>query len=169
MVIYDNEKDWYEENLTNEQIIEKLNQEKKKAFLSFAYGVWVTAHARSNLLKNVVKLDNYTTYCDTDSIKLLEGYDENVIKQYNEFVQNKIKYVSEKLEIDIERFAPKDIEGVPHMLGVFDNDGNYEDFITQGAKKYCYTKWIKKKKIYDKNGNVKKDINIQEIKKCHYL
>lgn len=70
-VIYDNVLDWSERELTNEEIIEKLNEEKKKAFLSFAYGVWVTAFARSNLLKNVVKLDEYVVYCDTDSMKLL--------------------------------------------------------------------------------------------------
>lgn len=162
-VYYDNEKDWYEEKLTNEQIEDKLKEEKKKAFLSFAFGVWVTAHARSNLLKNVVKLDEYTVYCDTDSIKLLPGYDENIIKDYNNFVENKIQHVAKTFNIDVEKFAPKDIKGESHMLGVFDNDGNYDDFITQGAKKYCYTKWIKKSKIYDKKGNIKKDINIQEI------
>lgn len=36
-VYYDNEKDWYSVDLTNDEIIEKLNEEKKKAFLSFAY------------------------------------------------------------------------------------------------------------------------------------
>ena len=38
-VIYDNELDWSERELENTEIIEKLNEEKKKAFLSFAYGV----------------------------------------------------------------------------------------------------------------------------------
>ena len=36
-----------------------LEKEKKKSFLSFAYGVWVTAYARNNLLRNVLKLDKY--------------------------------------------------------------------------------------------------------------
>lgn len=35
--------------------------------------------------------------------------------------------------------------------------GKYDEFITQGAKKYAYTKWIDKEKI-------KKDTNVQEIK-----
>ena len=48
-VVYDNITDWSERELTNDEIIEKLNEEKKKSFLSFAYGVWVTAFARSNL------------------------------------------------------------------------------------------------------------------------
>ena len=58
-VIYDNIYDWSERELTNEEIIEKLLEEKKKSFMNFATGVWVTAFARSNLLKNVIKLDNY--------------------------------------------------------------------------------------------------------------
>lgn len=70
-VIYDNDtKTWTERKITNEEIVKMLEEEKKKSFLSFAYGVWVTAYARSNLLKNVVKLDDYVVYCDTDSIKL---------------------------------------------------------------------------------------------------
>ena len=141
-VLYDNETDWDEKELTNEQIIAKLNEEKKKAFLSFAYGVWVTAYARSNLLKNVIKLDEKVVYCDTDSMKLKEGYDKNVIIDYNKFVINKLKYVSKLLDIPYEKFSPKDSKGEKHILGVFDNDGKYDEFITQGAKKYAYTKWV---------------------------
>lgn len=139
-VIYDNEKDWYEEKLTNNEIIEELNKEKKKGFLSFSYGVWVTAFARNNLLKNVIKLDEYVVYCDTDSIKLVNGYNKEIIENYNKFVENKIKHVSEELKIDINKFAPLDIYHKPHMLGVFENDGYYDEFITQGAKKYAYKK-----------------------------
>ena len=156
-VLYDNETDWDEKELTNEQIIAKLNEEKKKAFLSFAYGVWVTAYARSNLLKNVIKLDDYVVYCDTDSMKLKEGYDKKVIENYNKFVVKKLQYVSKLMKIPYEKFSPKDSKGEKHILGVFDNDGKYAEFITQGAKKYAYTKWIDKEKI-------KEDTNVQEIK-----
>lgn len=165
-VIYDNIEDWSEKALTNEEIVAKLEEEKKKAFLSFAYGVWVTAYARSNLLKNMIKLDKYCVYSDTDSLKLLQGYDKNVIENYNKFVENKIKRVSEILEIPIEKFAPKDSKGEKHMLGVFDFDGHYEEFITQGAKKYAYTKWIKKEKI--KKDKIK-DINIIKEENDRYL
>ena len=33
---------WHEEQLKNDEIIELLEKEKEKSFLSFAYGVWVT-------------------------------------------------------------------------------------------------------------------------------
>lgn len=137
-VIYDNNDDWTEEELSNEEIQEKLFSEKNQAFLSFAYGVWVTAYARNNLLRNVIKLDKYVVYCDTDSMKLLPGYDMNVINEYNNFVERKIKFVSQHLNIDFDRFAPIDIKGKRRMLGVFDHDEHYDKFITQGAKKYAF-------------------------------
>lgn len=152
-VIFDNKEGWFEKPLTNTEIISALQNEKKKGFLSFAYGVWVTAYARSNLLKNVIKLDEYVIYCDTDSMKLKQGYNKNVIEEYNNFVHKKIEYVSKILEIPIEKFSPKDVFGERHILGVFDSDGKYNEFITQGAKKYAITKWIKKEKIKD-NMNV---------------
>lgn len=61
-VTYDSEKDWIERELTNSEILEKLVEEKNKGFLSFAYGVWVTAHARNNLLRNLIALDDYVIY-----------------------------------------------------------------------------------------------------------
>lgn len=161
-VEYDFINDWQERELTNEEIQKKLLEEKKQGFLSFAYGVWVTAYARRNLLENVVKLDEYVIYCDTDSIKLLEGFDKKIIKDYNRSVIEKIKNVSKILDIDFEKFCPVDKFGEKHLLGLFDNDGEYEEFITQGAKKYATTKWIDEKKkkenmniIEEKNGKLK--------------
>lgn len=54
--------DWKETPLTNEEIIEALEIEKKKGFLSYSYGVFVTAFARYNLLSNLIKLDNFVIY-----------------------------------------------------------------------------------------------------------
>ena len=123
VVFYDDEekinhdnKTWEEIPLTNDEIIKKLNDEKKASFLSFAYGVWVTAYARNNLLRNVIKLDDYVIYCDTDCCKLAEGYNKNIIKEYNEFVRGKINFVSKQLDIDINKYKPSDIDGVEHML-----------------------------------------------------
>lgn len=136
-VTYDNINGWAETPISNEQIIKQLLEEEKTGFLSFSYGCWITAYARNNLLKNLMKLDEYVIYADTDSLKLKEGYDKAVIESYNEFVKNKIKYVSEQLKIPYEKFAPKDIKGKERMLGLFDDDGHYDEFITQGAKKYA--------------------------------
>ena len=143
-VIYDDFTElWSEVELTNEEIEEKLLYEKKKSFLSFAYGVWVTAYARDNLLRRVIDLDSYVCYCDTDSCKVIPGYDKNIFINYNKSVEEKIDYVSKVLNIDKTRYAPYDIHGKSHMLGVFESETKenhlytYDEFITQGAKKYA--------------------------------
>jgi hypothetical protein len=137
-VIYKDEmEEWFEEKLTNDEIVDKLESEKKKAFLSFSYGVWTTSWARDNLLRRVIALDDYVVYCDTDSIKLLPGYDKSIIDEYNKSVEEKIKFVSKILKIPFEKYCPKDRNGKSHMLGVFEYEGCYDEFITQGAKKYA--------------------------------
>ena len=154
-VIFDNETGWNEIPIKNQEIIDSLEKEKKQGFLSFAYGVWVTAWARYNLLTNIIEQDKYCCYCDTDSLKLLEGFDKTKIDNYNKKVIEKIKQVSKDLEIDINKFTPTDSKGIKHTIGLFDFDGFYESFITQGAKKYAYTKYIDKEKIKE-NTNVLK-------------
>ena len=93
---------------------------------------------------------------DTDSLKLREGFDKKVILNYNKRVVEKIKQVCKDLDLDFELFEPEDIKGEKHLLGVFDNDGEYKEFITQGAKKYAYIKTMKKSKVKPK-ANVIKD------------
>lgn len=137
-VDFENGIGWAERELTNDEIINALEEEKKKSFLSFSYGVWVTAHARNNLLENVIKLDEYCIYCDTDSAKLKEGFDINIIKNYNKSVEKRIENVCKILNIDKEMFEPEDSKGIKHLMGVFDEDAVYDKFITQGAKKYAY-------------------------------
>lgn len=145
-VEYDNETKLFSEiPLTNEEIIEKLEDEKKQAFLSFAYGVWVTAYARNNLIRRVMELDEYVIYCDTDSMKLAKGYDKTIIDKYNNSVRERINNVAQILDYDISLFAPSDIKGKPHMLGLFESETEegeftYDEFITQGAKKYAVKK-----------------------------
>lgn len=140
-VIYsDKTGEWFEEELTNDDIVDKLEGEKKQAFLSFSYGVWCTAWARDNLLRRVIALDDYVLYCDTDSIKLRPGYDKNIFTLYNKKVEEKIRYVSKLLKIPFEKYCPEDVYGKKHLLGVFESEGTYDKFITQGAKKYAIEK-----------------------------
>ena len=129
---------WSEIPLKNNEIIDMLEKEYKQGFLSFSWGVWVTAWARNNLLENLIKLDKFVVYADTDSLKLKNGFDIKVIENYNKNVMEKIKKASEDLEIEIDKFQPKDTKGIKRTLGLFDDDGEYTQFITQGAKKYAY-------------------------------
>jgi len=108
VVLFDNETGWQEIPLTNNEILEALEKEKKQGFLSFSYGVWVTAWARYNLLTNVIEQDDYCIYCDTDSMKLKEGFNKQVIDDYNKKVLQKIDTVCKDLNIDKDKFSPVD-------------------------------------------------------------
>lgn len=142
-VNFDNITGWSESELTDSLIFDKLLEEKEKAFLSFSWGVWVTAYARDNLLRRMILLDPYVVYSDTDSLKCAQGYDAKVFDEYNQSVIKKIQKVSSALKIPFENYAPEDSKGVKHLLGIFEcetGDGRqytYDRFITQGAKKYC--------------------------------
>lgn len=142
-VNFDNIIGWSESELTDSLIFDKLLEEKEKAFLSFSWGVWVTAYARDNLLRRMIQLDPYVVYSDTDSLKCVQGYDRKVFDEYNQSVIKKIQKVSSTLNIPFENYAPEDSKGIKHLLGVFECETGagrqytYDRFITQGAKKYC--------------------------------
>lgn len=138
VVYHDSDGTWEEVPLENEEIIEKLKNEKKKSFLSFGYGVWVTAYARDNLLRRVVANDEYVVYCDTDSCKLVDGYDKKLFEDYNKSVNDRIEFVCRILKLNKNQYEPSDIKGNKHMMGIFEKECNYQEFITQGAKKYAY-------------------------------
>lgn len=153
-VIYDDKAGWSENELTNAQIYDKLTDEKDKGFLNFAWGVWVTAYARNNLLRRVIDLDDKVVYCDTDSIKCYPGYDKSVFDRYNKSVAEKIKEVSTRLNIPYDKYNPADVKGKTHLLGEFTYEGRYNKFITQGAKKYCV----------EINGEI--EITVSGVPKC---
>lgn len=142
-VNYDNQKGWSEIPLSNDEIEVALYKEFKKGFFNFATGVWCTAWARVNLLENVRLLDTYAIYMDTDSIKLLKGYDKKIIDNYNKNVIERIKNVAKILNVPYSKFAPSDIKGNKHIIGIFESETKgdrkytFDRFITQGSKKYA--------------------------------
>ena len=136
-VIFNNG-EWEEKPLTNDEILEHLLREKKKSFLSFSYGVWVTAFSRRALIERIIDgNDNYCIYCDTDSAKLIQGYKKEVFENYNKYVRELLLHVSKERNIDFSKFEPTDSKGKKHLIGVFEFEENYKEFITAGAKKYA--------------------------------
>ncbi len=124
----------------------RFQKKKEKVFCHFRGGVWVTAYARRNLIENIMALDDFMIYADTDSIKLMQGYNKNVIENYNKKVITKLEKVAKDLKIPFKKFAPKDINGIEHCLGLFEkeytskenHEFTYKEFKTEGAKKYAY-------------------------------
>ena len=127
------------EQLTPEEMRKKLLENKRRGFMNYAVGVWVTSYARRNLWRAIVALDKYVAYCDTDSIKCVNVPEvERYVAEYNKEVADKLQAAAEYYGAPDADFSPQDIHGRPHPIGVFDFDGHYNEFITLGAKKYAY-------------------------------
>ena len=112
------------ETMTPEEIEKAL----KGAAFPYQWGVYTTAYAREQLQSAIKLCGSKIIYCDTDSVKT----DGNIpIDQLN----NALRARAEQLGA----FAD-DMKGNRHYIGVFEPDGHYQQFITQGAKRYAYIK-----------------------------
>lgn len=102
--------------------------EKRLHSLAFCYqwGVYTTALARKQLQDAINLCGDKIIYCDTDSVKTLG--DAPIHK-----LNDKLKTVAENMGA-----YAKDRSGKVHYIGVFEFDGHYKQFITQGAKRYAY-------------------------------
>lgn len=106
---------------------EILESGRKKAFTCYQFGVWTTAHARAALQSGIDICGDDLLYCDTDSCKFIGAHD---FTGYND--------EAKRAAVAGGLYAT-DIKGVTHYGGVYEDDGVYDAFITQGAKKYAYT------------------------------
>lgn len=131
---------WKKELLNEKNFYTKIASEKKKlskTFGAFQFGVWVTAYARRNLWKGILALDYNVAYCDTDSIKYIDC-NTDFFERYNKEIEIRENMRAEMLGIPKDKFCPLDKNGIPHRIGIFEDDGQYKKFKTLGAKKYCY-------------------------------
>lgn len=103
-----------------------LDKHNRKAFLPYSVGVWVTAHARAALQAGIDLAGDQCVYVDTDSVKYVGEVD------FSEF--NAAARESSRAH---GGFAD-DPKGTTHYLGEFEQDGDYYEFATLGAKKYAY-------------------------------
>ena len=110
-------------------------KERRKAFLSPLWGIYVTSHARHTLMRFINQIGNDVVYCDTDSIYLL-NYEKHkhIFDNYNSKV---IEYNKNHL--------PKECL----KLGTWENEGMCTKFKTLGAKRY----------IYERNGKIKTTVS----------
>lgn len=126
----------------------------RNSFLSYQWGIYVTAHARNHLqeMLDIVGMD--VIYTDTDSIKFI---DEKHIAEFEEMNE---KLIAKCLNNDLRAYSEKDNK--KYYLGIWDYEGKYERFKTLGAKKYCT---VKKKKYRKRNGVNSVQINVKPNKK----
>lgn len=114
-----------------ESIIDEL---VRKKFAPYQWGVWCTCHSRAALheVRKILHPLDFL-YCDTDSVKFTRKFGKYDFDAFNE--------KQKKLAIQNNAYFIDD-HGEGHYLGIWENetpDGmHYEEFITLGAKKYCY-------------------------------
>ena len=107
----------------------------RNSFLSYQWGVWVTAHCRNRLQKAIDLLGIDALYCDTDSLKYLGKHDADFAK-LNEEILNEADKCQLLTSCDV-----LDPNGKLHhyQLGVWEKEQTYATFKSLGAKKYAYT------------------------------
>lgn len=130
--------EWKETAITDWDVNKKINELLAKFwddtyFLSYSWGVWVTAYARRNLWKCMIPYDVKVIYSDTDSI-FLDGHGD--FTEYNNEITDKLRTMCNHYDIDFDRTRPKTIKGVEKPLGIFDRESDCTEFRTLGAKRY---------------------------------
>ena len=107
-----------------------INKQKNKIAMPFAWGVWITAHARKRLYDGLKIAGDNAVYWDTDSVKYISTPEiEAAFDNYN------AKIIAEDEAMGL--FASSR-DGTIHYMGIFEIDDEYDRFITLGAKKYAY-------------------------------
>lgn len=104
---------------------DQLLRANKSAFLSYAWGVWVTAWARDALQRGIDLVGNQFVYCDTDCVKYVGDID---------FSAFNARCIADDMESGAHATDPS---GVEHFMGVFEGEETAAQFVTMGAKKYA--------------------------------
>lgn len=126
--------------------LDEVNQENQLAdyynnrnsFLPYQWGVYVTTHCRKRLHYGIKAMGRYHVYNDTDSSKG-DGIFEKEFTALNAPI---IKIAEEN------GYYAYDRKGNKQIIGVWENEGIYDEFKTLGSKKY----------ITKKNGKIESTI-----------
>lgn len=112
-----------EDNIEERLLLEKYNHH---AFLCYQWGCWVTAWSRYRLEEGIIIAGDGFVYCDTDSVK----YTGEV---------NWSDYNNQRIADSMKSGAyATDPRGITHYMGVYEQEKDYDRFITLGAKKYAF-------------------------------
>lgn len=124
-----------QENLFNEQWEKGENStleeyySKRNNFLTYQWGLFVTAICRTNLQKAIDKIGLDCVYIDTDSLKYCGSHDE-VFEHINQ------EMIDWCIQNDIINYV--EVGNHKYFLGLFDKEKGYDEFVTLGAKKYAF-------------------------------
>lgn len=135
---YSNTSGWLKNKAdVTEQLTDYNNNHNR--FLFYAWGVWVTAHARHNLWDAIFEFGEDYIYCDTDSIKGINfKKHEPFFTLYNLSIDVQIDKVCKFWHIDKALYHPKTVDGKVKTIGIWEREEDYKQFKTIGAKRYMY-------------------------------
>lgn len=127
--------------------LRKYNSNRNRV-LFYPWGVYVCAWARKNLLDGIKccgDLCEDWLYSDTDSIKLIH-YEKHkdAFDEMNQEIWDRLVKMCKHYGIPIDYLSPANKDGETFTLGLWDYEGEWEKFVTLGAKRYMY-KYIDKK------------------------
>lgn len=121
--------------MNEEEREEKLRKyyTSRNSFLPYQVGIFITAYARERLQQGLNLIAEDVVYTDTDSIKYINNHEDDFKKLNNE-VNNERKKIEENNDVP---FWVED-EKISQVMGLWDKEKPYDQFITLGAKKYAY-------------------------------
>ena len=128
---YDNVEDYvtgefYVDETEDPRELYRKYTKKWGTILPYQWGVWCTAYALKNLFTLGAAAGTWL-YSDTDSCYGL-NWNLEAVAQYNDNVRQKLK---------ARGYDPIVIDGKEYVIGTAALDGEYIEFITQGAKRYA--------------------------------
>jgi len=131
--------EWTETEPNLQEEIEKYNNSKTR-FLSYLWGIWITAYSRKSLFYAIEALGDDYIYSDTDSVKYV-NYNAHIryFRTYNKYIRMLLQETCEAYHLDSKLIEPESIDGQKHLLGAWTDEGIYDKFKTLGAKRYIYT------------------------------
>lgn len=128
---------WINTRVSIAETLDDLRHKPYKNFLAYQHGVWVTAYARRNLWDIILQIDHDVVYVDTDSVKYVGDHD-NVFDDYNKRAYAKLEQTLKQHLIPLNVATPTDPKGITHIIGQYENEKPYCEFITLGAKRYAF-------------------------------
>lgn len=127
---------WSVKHPDMEETIANYNKSENR-FLSYAWGIWVTAYARRNLWTGIFAVGEDYIYSDTDSLKMFNYENHSgYIQWFNKQIVDKMFEMCDYYKIPKTLLSPKTKYGVEKTIGIWDYEGTYTRFKTLGAKRY---------------------------------
>ncbi len=149
---YINDKgEWKPEDKNIQKELDKFFN-SKNSFLTYAWGIWTTSHARDHLQLMLDLSDEHLTiYCDTDSDKC-KGVPKEKVDELNSHIELSCQLNGGYAVVDKKYY----------YLGVFEKENKepVKEFITLGAKKYSY---VDEKGLHLTISGVSKKTGAQEL------